>query len=81
MYHALTVGSYGTEYMMNKIMGGTELDLLQVIAGEAMLKNVLEFEQYKLLEAIALATATNIGVNRDDAIKTLNQKIRQINGR
>jgi len=80
MYHALTVGSYSSELILQKT-SANERDLLANIWGEVALSNVLQFEQYKLLEAIALATATNIVVNRDDAIKDLNARISNANSR
>lgn len=80
LYHALSVGSYTSEFMLQKA-SANERDLLANILAETQLNNVLQFEQYKLLEAIALATATNIVVNRDDAIKDLNNRISAANSR
>lgn len=80
MYHALTVGSYSSEMLLERVTARPR-DLLANIFGELALNNVLQFEQYKLLEAIALATATNVVVNRDDAIKDLNARITALNSR
>lgn len=81
MYHALTIGSFGSEFMMQQLSGNDDINYGVVMAKELMLNNVLQYEQYKLLEAIALATATNIVVNRDDAIKDLNERISSANSR
>lgn len=78
MYHALTTGSFSSEMLLQKASANGR-DLNANILGELALNNVLQFEQYKLLEAIALATATNIVVNRDDAIKDLNARISAAN--
>ncbi len=81
LYEALTVGSSNSKFLMQELVSINPVKLLQFIGGQLALNNNLEYEQYKLLEAIALATATNIVVNRDDAIKDLNARIMAVNTR
>ena len=80
MYHALTVGSFGTPFMLQELVGNEE-GIGVIIAREMMLNNVLQYHQYRLLEAIALATATTNVMNRDDAIEDLNRRISALNTR
>ena len=78
MYHALTLGSYGPEFMVNLLSGKGPKGYFAILGQQLMLNNVLQYEQYKLLESIALSSAINIPVNRDDEIKRVNAKIQKV---
>lgn len=78
MYKALTVGSYGSEFILNLLGGKNDKGLLVVLVKQLMLNNVLQYEQYKLLESIALSSAINIPVNRDGEIKRVNAEIQKL---
>jgi hypothetical protein len=63
---------------LNLLSGKGPKGYFAILGQQLMLNNVLQYEQYKLLESIALSSAINIPVNRDDEIKRVNSKIQNI---
>lgn len=70
---AMTVGQFGSEYMQEKLLTNHE-NYGGMIVWNLMLNNLIQMEQYALLESIALATSTQVIATREEAIKDVNSR-------
>lgn len=77
---ALTVGQMGQKYVEDRVVAKPE-NIQSGIHFQLMLNNMLLFEQFKLLETIAMATSANIIAVREEAIKDVNARIGRKNAR
>jgi hypothetical protein len=77
---AMIVGQFGKDYMQEKLITNPE-NYGSGILWNMMLNNLIQFENYRLLEAIAMATSTNVIAVREKAITDVNARIARKNAR
>jgi len=77
---ALTVGQIGQKFVEDRTIAKPE-NVQSGIMFQLMINNMLLFEQYNLLETIAMSTAANVIANREEAIKDVNALVQNKNAR
>lgn len=80
LLESLTVGQIGSEYSKDKLVMNSE-NYGGAILFQLMISNMLAFEQYRLLETIAMSSAANLITNREEAIKDINTRFSKKNSR